>query len=107
MSIAVIRRCGVDELVDFRGSGLFRPQSPRDRDDFGVAMACRVGYGRVAESDERRTPMTLTPSIGAGGRGGGSENSRELRSSLPVGELTAFDMAAVGTEKATDFKDLS
>jgi len=51
--------------------------------------------------------MGLTPSTGAGGRGGGSENSRELRSSLPVGELTAFDMAVVDIERAMISEDLS
>jgi hypothetical protein len=35
--------------------------------------------------------------MGAAGRGGGSEKRRELRSSLPVGELMAFDMTATLT----------
>jgi hypothetical protein len=35
--------------------------------------------------------------MGAAGRGGGREKRRELRSSLPVGELMAFDMTATET----------
>jgi len=38
----------------------------------------------------------------AGGSGGGRENSRELRSSLPVGELIAFDIAAVESDQDSD-----
>lgn len=36
-----IRNVGVEVLVvDRNGNGLFSPQSPRERDDLGVAMAC-------------------------------------------------------------------
>lgn len=37
--------------------------------------------------------------MGAAGRGGGREKRREARSSLPVGELMALDIAAPGLRR--------
>ena len=48
-------------------------------------------------SDVRRICPAVELAIGAAGRGGGSEKRREFRSSLPVGELMAFDMTATET----------
>lgn len=48
----------------------------------------------MAVSEDRSIPAELTASRGAAGNGGGSENSRDDRSSRAVGELSAFDMFA-------------
>lgn len=45
-------------------------------------------------SEVRRICPAVELGMGAAGRGGGREKRRELRSSLPVGELMAFDMTA-------------
>jgi hypothetical protein len=79
------------------GRGRLRPQSPRDRDEAGAEMAWWVGYGCVAVSDVRRICPAVELAMGAAGRGGGREKRRELRRSLPVGELMAFDMVAAET----------
>lgn len=54
--------CGVDDFVALFGRGRFVPQSPLKCDDAGVAMACQVGEGSVAESDARYWPVDDTVS---------------------------------------------
>lgn len=95
--MALILRCGVFLGMALPGRGRFRPQSPRDRDEAGEEMAWWVGYGCVAVSDVRRIWPAVELAMGAAGRGGGREKRRELRSSLPVGELMAFDIAQTPT----------
>lgn len=46
-------------------------------------------------SDDRRRPPDVTASRPGAGRGGGSENRRDERSSRAVGELSAFDIVEV------------
>lgn len=76
---------GVDVLVvDFRGSGRFKPQSPRPRDACVVSMAAWMGYGVVAVSE---LVIEITVRSGDGrGRGGGSEKSLEFLRRLAVGD---------------------
>ena len=90
--MAFILMCGVEVLVDLCGNALLRPQSPRCLADAGVVMACRIGYGRVAVSDDRRIPVEVMFSSCGCGNGGGSEKSLDERNNLPVGELKALDM---------------
>lgn len=85
--------CEVDDLVDRAGRGRLRPQSPLKREDAGVAMAWYVGYGVVAESDERYTPVEVAVSNAGWGRGRGKEKRRDDCSSRAVGELSDLDMA--------------
>ena len=86
-----MRRTGEEDLVvDLNGKDLFNPQSPRARDDEGLAIACCTGCGRVAESETLGPPPVLS-SFGRA-RGRGSENSLEPRSSLAVGESALLDM---------------
>lgn len=83
LSTALTRTVGVDvSAVDRRGSGLFKPQSPLERDEGGVARAAWVGYGNVAESGALCIGL---------GRGGGRLKRREVRSRAAVGEETALD----------------
>ena len=70
--------------VDLSGSERFKPQSPLAKDDGVVSKACWVGYGKVAVSESYRW-VVVTLSAGLT-RGGGSENNRELRRRLPVGD---------------------
>lgn len=51
----------------------------------------------MAVSEVRRICPAVELAMGAAGRGGGREKRRELRRSLPVGELMAFDMVATET----------
>lgn len=48
----------------------------------------------MAVSEVRRICPAVELAMGAAGRGGGREKRRELRNSLPVGELMALDMTA-------------
>ena len=82
---------GVEVLVvDFKGNGLFSPQSPRPRDESVVSMAAWVGYGRVAESDSKFEDA-IRSELGLG-RGGGNENSLEVLRRLAVGDSLLVDM---------------
>jgi len=90
VSTALILNIGVEVfVVDRRGSDLFRPQSPRAREEGGVVIAWRTGYGRVAVSDCLFSPEK---SLLGFGRGGGRENRRELRRRLAVGESRLLDI---------------
>lgn len=51
----------------------------------------------MAVSEVRRICPAVELAMGAAGRGGGREKRRELRRSLPVGELIALDMVATET----------
>lgn len=73
-----------DSVVDLSGSGRFKPQSPRDRDDDVVSIAACVGYGSVAVSDSEIGPAVRL--VLGGGRGGGKENNLECFRRLAVGE---------------------
>lgn len=76
---------GVEVLVvDFSGSGRFKPQSPLEREDWVVSIAACVGYGSVAVSDSEIGPAVKSW-LGRG-RGGGSEKSLEFLSRLAVGD---------------------
>lgn len=55
-------------------------------------MAWYVGYGVVAESDERYTPVEVAVSNAGWGRGRGKEKRRDDCSSRAVGELSDLDM---------------
>ena len=93
VSTALTRKTGVDVFfVDFRGSDRFIPQSPRARPEGVVMMACDVGYGSVAVSDTRFDCTWPSRSFVGRARGGGRENSRELRNKLAVGESLLLDM---------------
>ena len=81
--------------VVFRGIGLFSPQSPRKCDEAGVAMAWCVGYGRVAVSDALYEPDAVADSNAGGGRGRGSEKSRDDCSNRAVGECSDFDISSL------------
>ena len=82
---------GVDDLaVDLRGSGRFKPQSPRARPDSVVSIEACVGKGNVALSD---VEFGARPSSDTGlANGGGNENSRELFSKEAVGESLRADI---------------
>lgn len=92
MSCSTTRTTGREDFwdVDFAGSGRLSPQSPLDSEDPGVAIAARVGYGRVAVSDSK----TARDVGGLGGRdrAGGRENTRDFRSRFAVGDNLADDM---------------
>lgn len=98
---------GVDvSVVERKGSGLFRPQSPLASDDCGVSMAARVGYGSVAVSDLFLV-VEVTSWLGRGS-GGGMENKRELRRRLAVGEslcarIPIFAPRSIGVESVGGF----
>lgn len=77
-------------VVDFRGSGLLSPQSPRPRDDGVVSMAARVGYGRVAVSDSKFADAVRSE-LGLGS-GGGKENSLDVLRRLAVGDSLFMDI---------------
>jgi NADP-dependent 3-hydroxy acid dehydrogenase YdfG len=57
-------------------------------------MACRVGYGNVAEGDARYSPTLVTGASSGVGSGRGRENNRDDWSSRAVGERIDFDMIA-------------
>lgn len=81
-----------DFVVDLRGRGRFKPQSPRCRDVPVVVMAWWVGKLWVAVSD------LMAPSLvwGGVGSGVGSENIRDVRRSAPPGD-TLLAVAAIST----------
>ena len=77
---------GVDVLVvDRRGRGRLKPQSPLFREDWGVVMESWTGCGSVAVSelniavDERSTDGR--------GRGAGIENILDARKRAPPGDI--------------------
>ena len=82
---------GVDvRVVDFRGRGLLRPQSPLPNDESGVSIAACVGYGRVAVSDSKFA-VAVRSELGLGS-GGGSEKSLEFLRRLAVGDSLLIDI---------------
>lgn len=95
VSTALMRTTGWEDLseVDFDGSGRFRPQSPRAREDAGVTMEARTGWGRVAVSDSK-TALEVGGSCG-GFNACGSANRRDFRSRFAVGDSLADAMACV------------
>ena len=85
MSIDSIRITGVDVfVVDRRGKGRLKPQSPLASDDCGVMTERWIGCGRVAVS-ELNTAVDER-SLGVRGRGGGIEKTLEARNRAPPGE---------------------
>jgi hypothetical protein len=73
-----------DFVVDRRGRGLLKPQSPRASDDCGVVIEARIGCGKVAESDVKMAEEDCC-SIGRG-KGGGIANTLEARRRAPPGD---------------------
>ena len=88
---------GVDVLVvDFSGSGRFKPQSPRAKDACVVSMAAWMGYGVVAVSE-----LVIESTVRSGdgrGRGGGNEKSLEFLSRFAVGDKCLVDITRNVTE---------
>jgi len=78
-------------VVDRRGNGRFKPQSPLESEDGGVVMVKWVGYGRVAVSELNVAVEDRSP-IGRG-RGGGIENNREALKRAPPGDTLRVAMA--------------
>jgi hypothetical protein len=79
-------------VVDRKGKGRLRPQSPRVNDVCGVVIERLMGYGSVAESELK---LLLDERLGKGrGRVGGIANSLEARRSAPPGDvlLDAIDV---------------
>ena len=95
VSIEDMRTAGVLVLVvDRRGRGLFRPQSPRASDDGGVARVWCVGYGSVAELEDLSIPPPTIISTSGRGRGLGNAKSREARRSCAVGDSDFLDIVS-------------
>jgi hypothetical protein len=87
-----IRSSGVEVfVVDRRGKGRFRPQSPFDSEDGGVVIVRWVGYGRVAVSELFAAVEDRSP-IGRG-RGTGMENNRDALKRAPPGDTLRVVMA--------------
>ena len=86
MSIDSTRIRGVDVfVVDLRGNGRFKPQSPFESEEGGVVIVRWVGYGKVAVSELK---VTVEVNSAAGfGRGAGIENSRDALSRAPPGDI--------------------
>src|SRR5271168_1327481 len=78
-------------VVDRRGKGRFKPQSPLESEDGGVVIVRWVGYGRVAVSELNVTVEDRSP-IGRG-RGAGIENNREALKRAPPGDTLRVAMA--------------
>lgn len=55
-------------------------------------------------SDDRNMPAEVTASSCGCGRGGGNEKSLDVRSSIPVGELMAFDMASSSPRYCSEYE---
>jgi hypothetical protein len=71
-------------VVDRRGRGRLKPQSPRANDVWGVVIERWVGCGRVAVSELN---MAVEESSPAGrGSGGGMEKIRDARKRAPPGD---------------------
>ena len=90
-------------VVDRRGKGRFKPQSPLESEDGGVVIVRWVGYGRVAVSELFAAVEDRSP-IGRG-RGAGIENNREALKRAPPGDTLRVAMAVEcqmgrGKEKA-------
>ena len=82
---------GVDVLVvDFSGKGRLSPQSPCDKEEEVVCIACIVGKGWVAVS-EVKSAVSLKSILGLG-IGGGREKRREFRNKLAVGDSLFEDI---------------
>jgi hypothetical protein len=95
VSIASTRITGVDVLVvDRKGKGRLKPQSPRANDVCGVVMERLMGYGSVAESELK---LLLDERLGKGrGRVGGIANSLDARRSAPPGDVLLDAIAVDG-----------
>lgn len=93
VSFALTLIAGVLDFVLFPGKFRFRPQSPRDSEDAGVAMAWYVGWAVVAVSEWRYRPEV---SSGWTGSGRGSEKRRDDWSNRAVGEVAVLDMVVYG-----------
>ena len=95
VSSALILTTGLDDFshVDLAGRGLFRPQSPLDREDAGVAMDARIGWGRVAVSDS--WTLLEVGGVEDGVKACGRAKRREFRSRFAVGDSLAVAMAGI------------
>src|SRR5436853_7410381 len=83
---------GVDVfVVERRGRGRFKPQSPFEREDGGVVIVRWVGYGRVAVS-ELKVTVEASSAVGLG-RGAGIEKSREALRRAPPGDTLRVAIA--------------
>lgn len=72
-------------VVDRKGKGRFKPQSPRANDACGVVIDRLTGCGRVAVSEPK---LWLDERLGRGrGRVGGIANSLDARRSTPPGDV--------------------
>src|ERR1700734_1817376 len=92
LSIYSTRSNGVEVfVVDRRGKGRFKPQSPLESEDGGVVIVRCVGYGRVAVSELNVAVEDRSP-IGRG-RGAGIENNREALKRAPPGDTLRVAMA--------------
>jgi len=86
------RSKGVDVfVVERRGKGRFKPQSPLQSEDGVVVMVRWVGYGRVAVSELFVAVEDSSP-IGRG-RGAGIENNLDALNRAPPGETLRLAMA--------------
>jgi hypothetical protein len=86
------RSNGVEVLVvDRRGSGRFKPQSPLESEDGGVVIVRWVGYGRVAVSELNVAVEDRSPT--GRGRGAGIENKREALKRAPPGDTLRVAMS--------------
>lgn len=95
--MASTRIIGLDVLVvDLKGKGLLKPQSPLASDDCGVMIDRCVGWGRVDVSDPNIAVDER--SVAGLGRGGGIENILEALNRAPPGEtLRAAIVPCVGS----------
>jgi hypothetical protein len=76
---------GVDVfVVDRKGKGRLKPQSPVFRDDEGVVIDRCMGCGRVAVSESKIADEESAPA--GRGKGGGIENTLDALSRAPPGE---------------------
>ena len=80
-----------DPVVDFKGKGRFRPQSPRPREASVVCMEAFMGYGSVAVSDSC-VSVAVSSELGLGS-GGGRENSRDVLRRFAVGDSLFMDIS--------------
>lgn len=93
VSIALTRMRGVDDfVVDRRGKGRLKPQSPRANDACGVVIERLIGCGSVAVSDV----ITAVDERSVAGRGrvGGIENILDARRRAPPGDILREDIVA-------------
>ena len=90
-------------VVDRRGKGRLKPQSPRTSEDWGVVIERWIGCGRVAVSELKTAVEERSPA--GRGSGGGMEKILDARRRAPPGD-TLRDAITASFFLGVDFTPL-